>query len=75
MVGDAPGDLKAAGDVGALFFPINPGGEEESWERFAGEGIDRFLGGQYAGVYEDALIQDFMKLLPKEFSNVKETRR
>ena len=43
MVGDAPGDLKAARDVGALFFPINPGAEEESWERFVGEGIDRFF--------------------------------
>ena len=25
MLGDSPGDLKAARDVGALFFPVNPG--------------------------------------------------
>jgi phosphoglycolate phosphatase-like HAD superfamily hydrolase len=66
MVGDAPGDLKAARDVGALFFPINPGAEEESWERFAAEGLDRFLGKRFAGAYERALIDDFMKLLPAE---------
>jgi phosphoglycolate phosphatase-like HAD superfamily hydrolase len=66
MVGDAPGDLKAARDVGALFFPINPGAEEESWERFVGEGIERFFGKQYAGAYEQKLIEEFMRLLPSE---------
>lgn len=33
MIGDAPGDLKAARGNGALFFPVNPGDEEESWKR------------------------------------------
>jgi phosphoglycolate phosphatase-like HAD superfamily hydrolase len=64
MVGDAPGDLKAARDVNALFYPINPGGEEESWQRFLREGIDRFFAGQYAGAYESKLIEEFMELLP-----------
>ena len=31
VIGDAPGDMKAAQDNGALFYPINPGYEEESW--------------------------------------------
>src|SRR5215207_6813143 len=31
MVGDAPGDQKAAKSNGALFFPIVPGREEASW--------------------------------------------
>jgi phosphoglycolate phosphatase-like HAD superfamily hydrolase len=66
MVGDAPGDLKAARDVGALFYPINPGSEEESWQRFVGEGIDRFFAGQYAGGYEAKLIEEFTKLLPSQ---------
>ena len=66
MVGDAPGDLKAARDVGALFFPINPGAEEESWERFVGEGIERFFGKSYAGDYEKKLIEEFMRLLPTD---------
>ena len=64
MVGDAPGDLKAARDVGALFYPINPGAEETSWERFVGEGIERFFTRTYAGAYEASLIDEFMKLLP-----------
>jgi phosphoglycolate phosphatase-like HAD superfamily hydrolase len=64
MVGDAPGDLKAARDVGALFYPINPGAEEASWERFVNEGIGRFFSKRYAGEYEASLIADFMKLLP-----------
>jgi phosphoglycolate phosphatase-like HAD superfamily hydrolase len=64
MVGDAPGDLKAARDVGALFYPINPGAEEASWERFVGEGIERFFSQTYAGAYESSLIEEFMKLLP-----------
>ena len=64
MIGDAPGDLKAARSNGALFYPINPGGEEASWERFHGEAIDRFLAGTYAGEYQDALIENFEKLLP-----------
>ncbi len=34
MIGDAPGDYKAAMANDCLFFPINPGHEEASWERF-----------------------------------------
>jgi len=64
MVGDAPGDLKAARDNGALFFPVNPGNEEASWERFHNEALDRFVAGEYAGDYEQALLDEFNKLLP-----------
>jgi len=66
MVGDAPGDLKAARDVGALFFPINPGDEEASWERFFKEGIERFLSKSYAGAYEAERLAEFNRLLPKD---------
>ncbi len=65
MVGDAPGDLSAARANGALFYPINPGHEEASWERFYREGIDRFFDGTYAGEYEASLIAEFEKLLPE----------
>jgi phosphoglycolate phosphatase-like HAD superfamily hydrolase len=64
MIGDAPGDMKAAQENGALFYPINPGYEEESWERFCREGIDRFLSGNYAGDYQTGLIREFEALLP-----------
>ena len=65
MVGDAPGDLKAARDNGALFFPVNPGHEEASWERFFNEGLDRFFSGTYQGAYEQQLIDEFNTFLPE----------
>lgn len=64
MIGDAPGDRDAAKAVGALFFPINPGHEEASWQRFLNEGREKFLTGQYAGAYEAALIAEFDTYLP-----------
>ena len=64
MIGDAFGDLEAARGSGALFFPINPGHEEESWRRFFQEGIDKFLSGTFSGAYEEELLADFMRLLP-----------
>ncbi len=65
MIGDAPGDLNAARHVKALFYPVRPGREEESWERFLSEALDKFLSGTYAGEYEAGLIEDFEKLLPE----------
>ena len=65
MIGDAPGDLAAARANGALFFPVNPGHEEESWERLFREGIERFFNQTYAGSYEASLIEEFEKLLPE----------
>ncbi|MGQ9576803.1 MAG: HAD family hydrolase [Thermoguttaceae bacterium] len=64
MIGDAPGDYEAAKANGALFFPINPGAEEVSWKRFYEEGIERFLGGTFAGTYQDALLAEFDRYLP-----------
>jgi len=65
MVGDAPGDMKAARANDALFYPINPGHEEASWQRFREEAVHRFLAGEYAGAYEAGLIAEFEKLLPE----------
>jgi phosphoglycolate phosphatase-like HAD superfamily hydrolase len=65
MIGDAPGDMDAAKKNGALFFPINPGHEENSWEQLFKEGIDRFFLGSFAGEYENQLIEEFNKCLPK----------
>jgi len=65
MIGDSPGDLAAARANGALFFPINPGQEEQSWERFYREGIERFFNKTLAVSYEASLIEEFEKLLPE----------
>jgi len=64
MVGDAPGDLAAARGANALFYPIEPGYEAESWQRFFEEGLPRFLNGSFAGSYMDGLVARFEKLLP-----------
>ena len=65
MIGDAPGDMSAARENNAFFFPVNPGREEESWQRFYDEAWDRFVNGTYGGDYEAALIEDFEKALPE----------
>ena len=65
MVGDAPGDLRAAQANGVLFFPIIPGDEESSWREFVGEGLDRFFAGTYRGLYEEGLLDRFDHALPE----------
>lgn len=67
MIGDAPGDLKAAEAVNALFYPILPGRENEAWERLRDEAYDRFLTGDYAGAYQDELSAEFEAMLPKAY--------
>ncbi len=65
MIGDAPGDYKASVPNKALFYPINPGAEEASWKRFYEEAIDRFLGGTFAGKYQEDLLKEFDSYLPE----------
>jgi phosphoglycolate phosphatase-like HAD superfamily hydrolase len=65
MVGDAPGDLKAAEANGALFYPIDPGREDESWQRFYEEALPRFFAGRYAGAYMAEQVERFEALLPE----------
>src|SRR5512138_1785581 len=59
MIGDAPGDREAAKANNALFFPVNPGQEDTSWERLYKEGLARFTAGTFAGAYEASLIAEF----------------
>ncbi|MGE5606335.1 MAG: HAD family hydrolase [Bacteroidota bacterium] len=65
MVGDALGDLEAAKANGALFYPINPGYELESWKRFSEEALGHFFNETYQGEYEARLIKEFHSLLPE----------
>ncbi|MCK9478616.1 MAG: HAD hydrolase-like protein [Firmicutes bacterium] len=64
MVGDAPGDKKAAEESGALFFPILPGNEERSWEALRDKYFPQFLNGMYDTNNE--YIKDFDKLCKTE---------
>jgi phosphoglycolate phosphatase-like HAD superfamily hydrolase len=65
MIGDALGDLKAASKNGILFYPIIPEKEDEAWERFHKEGLEKFKKGTYEGHYEETLLRDFRKSLPE----------
>ena len=56
MIGDALGDYQAAKANQCLFFPINPGAEEASWQRFFEEGIERFLNGQFDAAYQQGAV-------------------
>ena len=65
MIGDAPGDHKAAKANGVLFYPILPGREEASWERLHSEALGRFFDGTYADDYEASLFAEFDASLPE----------
>jgi phosphoglycolate phosphatase-like HAD superfamily hydrolase len=71
MIGDALGDLQAARNNGILFYPIIPEKEDEAWERFLNEGLEKFKTGTYEGHYEEVLQRDFMKSLPETPSWIK----
>ena len=65
MIGDAPGDMKAARANNVKFFPVNPGHEEDSWEFFFKEASGKFANGKYSEEYEAKLVHEFDKLLPE----------
>ncbi len=66
MIGDAPGDLRAARANNLLFYPIIPGQEEQSWERFYNKIIDLFFAGKYTPQFETQLIDEFNSQLPEK---------
>jgi phosphoglycolate phosphatase-like HAD superfamily hydrolase len=64
MIGDAKGDLDAARKNGILFYPVIPGKEDQSWELFLSEGLEKFIKCTYAGEFEDKHIHEFLEALP-----------
>ncbi|MCI8442437.1 MAG: HAD hydrolase-like protein [Provencibacterium sp.] len=63
MVGDAPGDQKAAEKNGVFYYPILVKRETESWENLVSEALPRFLAGSYGGAYQAQVIERFLKNL------------
>lgn len=63
MVGDALGDLEAANKNDVLFYPILVGKERFSWDRFREEALKKFVDGEYAGSYQQQLIDEFHAIL------------
>jgi len=66
MIGDAPGDLKAARANGVLFYPIVPNHEEHSWQFLLDDALPRFFAGKYAGELERRLLAEFEATLPED---------
>lgn len=64
MIGDAPGDMRAAHDNRALFYPIRPGDEINSWKEFKEEYMEQFFRGTYGSGSEEMLIKRFDACLP-----------
>lgn len=64
MIGDAPGDLAAAHDNGALFYPIRPGDEIGSWKEFGEAYMEEVFNGTYRERSEAELITRFDACLP-----------
>ena len=59
MCGDAPGDEASAAENRVLYFPILVRHEAESWMQFVSEALPRFLGGAYAGEYQEEQLRRF----------------
>ena len=64
MIGDALGDMQAAHAANALFYPIRPGEEGESWAELP-ETAEQFFLHIYSGQAETDKISCFERLLPK----------
>jgi phosphoglycolate phosphatase-like HAD superfamily hydrolase len=65
MVGDALSDWNAARANGTLFYPVDPGREEASWQRFFEDALPRFFAGHYTWEYMNDQIERFQNLLPE----------
>ncbi len=59
MIGDAPGDARAALDHGVWFYPILAGRETESWKRLETEVFDQFVSGGFNQVLQEELYRSF----------------
>lgn len=59
MIGDAPGDKKAAESNGVLYYPILVRQENKSWDIFLTEALPKFLEETYEGSYQEQQNQKF----------------
>lgn len=62
MIGDAPGDLKAAQKNGVFYYPILVKKEKESWERMH-EAVEKLRNGSFDDAYQAELSEEFRRNL------------
>lgn len=63
VLGDAPGDARAASDNGVLYYPILAGHETQSWEKLAKESLPKLFAGLYDQDYQQSLLTEFYQNL------------
>lgn len=63
MIGDALGDLKAAQDVGAWFYPIIPGREEESWRNLCNKYLNMFFKDEFNEKIQQTLNYELFEVI------------
>ena len=66
MIGDAPGDHKAAGPTAPCSSPSIPARKKAVGSDFWTKGCDRFFAGTFAGKYQDELLAEFDRYLPEQ---------
>lgn len=59
MIGDSPGDLVAAENNGAWFYPILVGAEKESWDELINKVADKFAAGKFTQADHDHYKKKF----------------
>lgn len=65
MIGDAPGDIKAAMDNGVWCYPIIVGQEAESWRKFKDEVLPALVNGTLTKTEQDAWIEKYYSVLDR----------
>ncbi|MBQ9007731.1 MAG: HAD hydrolase-like protein [Clostridia bacterium] len=63
MLGDTDSDGQCAHEAGALFYPIMPGDEAASWQRFRKEILPLFLAGKYDAIQEKKYYDQLKAML------------
>lgn len=63
MLGDTVSDGVCAHAAGALFYPIMPGDEAASWQRFREEILPQFLAGKYGPAEEETYYSQLKAML------------
>lgn len=66
VLGDAPGDARAAADNGTLYYPILAGHEVRSWAQLRAKALPRLIGGTYDAAYQEELLMAFYRNLGSE---------
>lgn len=62
MIGDAVSDFESAEKCGALFYPIRPGSETESWLNLKDKYFEMFINNRYDSEVQNLLYKDYLSV-------------